>query len=300
MKLNKFFAFLLVSAAAFSFCSCRQGEERWISYDTWMGVSWVTEAEADEYLLSHGYSEEFIAATGTDTKKMLFYWGMEYDMQSEPIASEEVPWLSGRLTVSDLPMSGNVILKFITFNWTWTGGELADKDELAFIWSNTEYSDKNKLLALSGSTIFEIHGDGVLDHESAKPAADGTAPPERSAGTFYMASNIRWLEGGYLQQTVGEELGGDPYLRRDKLSYEFSVESGWMFRDAFYEAEGDAALGVYQLDRENYSGSFSFAFVRFAQPDYDLYTEEHLITVRYTHRGGEDEKSAELNCIFTD
>ena len=303
MKAKKLSALMLVLMVAFILCSC-QKEEKIVAY-----INYAEELEesrpdvysiaaADKYLAEQGYSQEFLESAGGVTKIYLCGAGAVFEAQSE--LSAEVAGVSARLTVSDVPTEDeNISVKIFTLNWSWSG-ERTEEECVSFAWDNDVYWDYNEFSALSGGSLFEIHGSGTLDMaETPLPAGGMPVLPERASGTIFRSTSISSLTDGYddMRQFV-EGSGHHPVSGDARIGYTFTVNKNWMFGKWFPQESGGEGYGVYAMDADNGRGSYSATLVRFINGEDINYGAEHVAEASYSHGNGGEPVT--VRCKFND
>lgn len=259
-----------------------------------------TAEEVDDYLRDNGYSEEFIAQAGPETKLNLYQSGAEFESDSTvsqqnmiSLASADDdnygedtsspmtgPWegFTGTLTVSDLS-SGNLSKKILTFTWEWNSVFFVSDDAIVLMWDR----GYNVLL---DSALFEVSGDwNKVSQVNVVPGFPD--PPDVLYNVQYEELTKRGLDA-----ILYDEMRPDGTA----LSYSASVGAGFVFsifsdpNDAIRVDYGTGVYAFYQFDATTINGSYSVTIA--------LETEDNNPThagVYYLHKA----KAIDFNIKFT-
>ena len=302
MRLKKIFIAMLSLAMLFALCACQPTEEneKRVTYmrnyaegtldADIMSVEW-----ADEYLLAHGYSQEFVDSTGGDTKMWLTEEAAVFQAESV-VSPGGIDGFSGRITVSDVSVpESEVSIKIATFSWEWSSAQLVEADTITFDWQRLPWESSifNVYSVLSGYSMFEIFGTGTLEEWRVPEGEDPV--PQTTDGTFLLYTSIppgKKPDSGPLLQTIEDAT---------RVSYQFNIDPNIMFIKFFNKIEASGSsdttiTGSYSIDSENYRGSYSVKLIK--KIDHSDLNADGNTTLTATYRHGEEEQS--VSCTFTD
>lgn len=251
-----------------------------------------TAEEVDDYLRDNGYSEEFIANTGGQTKyrlydkKAVFQAAVPVSNGIMPMAAGDTDYIEGDwedfsawITVSDISTAGTgKARKLLTLNWTWRSGDPriggigAYNDAVAIAWEDDDFQAQEE------TAFFEIFGTGDLI-ESYRPNIYIPELPLRMPGTFMTAEGMKAIT--YDENGDGE----DDYDDSDDITYAFrSVGVGYRFSinydSTIQVGFASGSYGIYKIDAETIQGSYS---IEIEKPNVDDNPESCLAIGYYFH-----------------
>lgn len=249
-------AFALLFTAAFFCCNANlvtlaQGEP--------------TAEEVDDYLRENGYSEEFIAQAGQETKLNLYQNGAEFESSAPILIDNNIspmsidypgggdddivgPWegFSATFTISDISdKSIDMTKKILTLTWRWINpGNIGDHT-VVFAWTKG-YS------VLEETALFEVSGDWVeVYRESGHPGF--TFPPVQMTGTFSPMTR-RGLDA-IMYDHIDEDGEVHNYTREVGAGINFSIANSVELRNRIYF--GTNSFKDYELDLSDIQASYS-------------------------------------------
>ena len=248
-----------------------------------------TAEEVDDYLRDNGYSEEFIANTGGQTKyrlydkKAVFQAAVPVSNGIMPMAAGDTDYIEGDwedfsawITVSDISTAGTgKARKLLTLNWTWRSGDPriggigAYNDAVAIAWEDDDFQAQEE------TAFFEIFGTGDLI-ESYRPNIYIPELPLRMPGTFMTAEGmdaITYDENGDDEDEDDEDEDDEDEDDEDEddedenddsedITYAFrSVGVGYRFSidyDSTFQVDfASESYGIYKIDAETIQGSYT-------------------------------------------
>lgn len=215
-----------------------------------------TAEEVDDYLRDNGYSEEFIAMTGEQTKLRLYqenavFLSESIISQNEGIATLDLDtsevgqdWegFSGRLTASEVTAEKEGFTAImLTFNWHWQSDMIVYHDIVAIAWGDD-------FDLIPESPFFELYGTGtkVFSHI---PNPMIPELPEEATGPFMT------LEGN---KALSQLIIGEGVAFRIDIDYET-----WLFKREYVSG----SYAMYEMDPNEYFGTYSVTIQRGAGGD---------------------------------
>lgn len=224
-----------------------------------------TAEEVDDYLRDNGYSEEFIAQAGQETKLNLYEKGAKFESSAPIVIEENVspmstdypgggddditgPWdgFSATFTISDISdESIDMTKKILTLTWRWINpGNIGDHT-VVFAWTKG-YS------VLEETALFEVSGDWVeVYREYGNPGFE--FPPVQMSGTFppMTRSGLNAIMYDY----IDEDGVVHNYTREVGAGINFSIGNSVSLRQRVHF--GTNSFIDYELDLSDIQGSYS-------------------------------------------
>lgn len=224
-----------------------------------------TAEEVDDYLRDNGYSEEFIAQAGQETKLNLYEKGAKFESSAPIVIEENVspmstdypgggddditgPWdgFSATFTISDISdESIDMTKKILTLTWRWINpGNIGDHT-VVFAWTKG-YS------VLEETALFEVSGDWVeVYREYGNPGF--VFPPVQMSGTF--SPMTRSGLNAIMYDYIDENGVVHNYTREVGAGINFSIGNSVSLRQRVYF--GTNSFIDYELDLSDIQGSYS-------------------------------------------
>ena len=193
-----------------------------------------TAEEVDDYLRDNGYSEEFIAQAGQETKLNLYEYGAVFEgtvpvsmggdiMPMGEIIGEEydVTHIEGDwegfeawLTVSDASnRAEEESTKIVTMTWDWFDTDNIANEAIGFGWSNDYVIDYSTILfEVSGTgNKVGVHMPPQIQYDYSPQTVNGTLMTKRGNQAFTSETSTQQIGVGYCF--------GISYYERHRIDY---------------------------------------------------------------------------------